>query len=144
MNTTTADALIACWRAKYDNAYWRPITAIQLADTDGNDATEPDPAWTPLLATPPYPEYASGHACITGATSGTVGALFGPDSIDLTVPSLATAPARQFATTDALDEETMNARIWLGIHFRKAMTDGNQLGHDVAEFGTTHYFQPTR
>lgn len=143
LNANTADALIACWRAKYDDAYWRPITAIRLADTDGNDATEPDPAWTPLTATPPYPEYTSGHACVTGATSATVGSLFGPDSIDLTVPSLAVAPARHFATTDALDDETMNARIWLGIHFRKAMTDGNQLGHDVAEFGTTHYFQPT-
>ena len=143
LNAGTADALIACWRAKYDDAYWRPITAIQLADTDGNDATEPDPAWTPLTATPPYPEYTSGHACITGATSGTVGSLFGTDSIDLTVPSLAATPARHYATTDALDQETMNARIWLGIHFRKAMTDGNQLGHDVADYGTTHYFQPT-
>ena len=103
LNASTADALIACWRAKYDDAYWRPITAIQLADTDGNDATEPDPAWTPLTATPPYPDYTSGHACITGATSGTVGTLFGPDSIDLTVPSLAATPARHFATTDALD-----------------------------------------
>jgi hypothetical protein len=143
LNATTADALIACWRAKYDDAYWRPINAIRLADTDGNDITDPDPTWTPLIATPPYPEYTSGHACITGATSGTVGALFGAGTIDLNVPSLSAAPPRHFATADALDQETMNARIWLGLHFRKAMTDGNQLGHDVADFGTTHYFQPT-
>ena len=102
-NASTADALIACWRAKYDDAYWRPITAIRLADTDGNDATDPDPAWAPLIATPPYPEYASGHACITGATSGTVAALFGADSIDLNVPSLprrrrATSPPRMRST----------------------------------------------
>ena len=50
LNTAAADALIACWRAKYDYAYWRPVTAIRMADTDGNDATEPDPAWTPLAA----------------------------------------------------------------------------------------------
>jgi hypothetical protein len=143
LNASTADALIACWRAKYDYVYWRPSTAIQLADTDGNDATEPDPAWTPLIANPPYPDYTSGHACITGATSQTVSYLFGADSIDLNVPSLAATPARHFATADALDQETMNARIWLGIHFRKAMTDGNQLGHDVTDYGTAHYFQPT-
>jgi hypothetical protein len=143
MNTAGADALIACWRAKYDYAYWRPITAIRMADTDGNDATEPDPDWTPLVQNPPYPEYASGHACVTGAATGAFGSLFGEDSIDLNVSSSVTGTSRHYDTTDALDEETMNARIWLGIHFRRAMIDGNQLGHDVADWGITHYFQPT-
>jgi hypothetical protein len=143
MNTAGADALIACWRAKYDYAYWRPITAIRMADTDGNDATEPDPDWTPLVQNPPYPEYASGHACVTGAATDAFGSLFGEDSIDLNVSSSVTGTSRHYDTTDALDEETMNARIWLGIHFRRAMIDGNQLGHDVADWGITHYFQPT-
>ena len=143
LNASTADALIACWRAKYEHAYWRPSTAIQLADSDGNGSTEADPAWTPLTANPPYPDYTSGHACVTGATSATMSYLFGANSIDLDVPSLAATPARHYATADALDQETMNARIWLGIHFRKAMTDGNQLGHDVAGYGQAHYFQAT-
>jgi hypothetical protein len=142
LSASTADALIACWRAKYDHAYWRPITAIRLAGTDGNDATEPDPTWTSLVASPPYPDYTSGHACISGAASETFSHLFGANDIDLDVPSLGAAPPRHFATASALDEETMNARIWLGIHFRKAMTDGNQLGHDVTEFGIDHYFHP--
>ena len=143
LNTATADALIACWRAKYDFAYWRPITAIRLADTDGNDMTEPDADWTPLVQNPPYPEYPSGHACITGAMSNTLGYLFGADTIDLNVSSSVTGTSRHYDTADSLDEETMNARIWLGIHFRKGMTDGNQLGHDVSNWGITHYFQPT-
>jgi hypothetical protein len=62
----TADAAIACWRAKYDYGYWRPITAIRLADTDGNRATRPDPAWNSLVPNPPYPDYVSGHACASG------------------------------------------------------------------------------
>jgi hypothetical protein len=140
---TTADALIACWRAKYDYAYWRPITAIPLADTDGNDTTEPDLAWNPLVPTPPYPEYVSGHACITGAASGTLGNLFGADAIDLNLFSGVTSTTRHYDNANALDEDTMNARIWLGLHFRKAMTDGNKLGHDVSDWATAHYFQPT-
>lgn len=144
LNSTTADAVIACWRAKYDYAYWRPVTAIRLAETDGNDATEPDPAWTPLVQTPPYPDYTSGHACFTGAVTGTLSHLFGADAIDLNVFSPVTATSRHYVSADTLDEEAMNARIWLGFHFRKAMTDGNQLGHDVSEWATAHYFQPTR
>lgn len=143
LNTATADALIACWRAKYDYAYWRPITAIRMADTDDNDATETDAGWTPLVGTPPYPEYTSGHACISGAASNTFSYLFGADSLDLDLFSGVTSTSRHYNSADALDEETMNARIWLGLHFRKAMTDGNKLGHDVSDWSITHYFQPT-
>nr|MBA2552725.1 vanadium-dependent haloperoxidase [Geodermatophilaceae bacterium] len=143
LNASVADALIAAWRAKYDYAYWRPITAIQLGDTDGNPATEPDPDWLPLVDTPPYPEYVSGHAPATGAASGTFSTLFGADSIDLNLSSAVTMTNRTYATAEALDMDTMNARIWLGLHFRKAMTDGNQLGHDVSGWATSNYFQPT-
>jgi len=143
LNTAAADALIACWRAKYDYAYWRPITAIRMADTDGNDATEPDPAWTPLVPNPPYPDYTSGHACITGAASHTFSHLFGADSLDLDISSSVTSTSRHYDTAAALDEETMNARIWLGLHFRKAMTDGNRLGHQVSAWTIRHHFEPT-
>jgi len=143
LNAATADALIACWRAKYDHAYWRPITAIRMAETDGNDATEPDANWTPLVQNPPYPEYPSGHACITGAASHTFSYLFGADSVDLDGFSPVTETSRHYETAEALDEETMNARIWLGLHFRRAMSDGNQLGHHVSDWTIAHYFQPT-
>ena len=68
MSVTYADALIACFDAKYHYAFWRPITAIRAGDTDGNAATVGDPAWSPLLpATPNHPEYPSAHSCVTPA-----------------------------------------------------------------------------
>lgn len=141
----TADALIACWRAKYDYGYWRPVTAIQLADTDGNPATQADPAWTPLVPTPPYPDYVSGHACVTGAASGTYSRLFGRNSLDVDLSSSVTSTistTRHYDSAAALDTETKNARIWLGLHFRQAMDDGNRLGHRTVTWTASHEFQP--
>ena len=142
LNMTAADAIISCWRGKYDIPFWRPSTAIQLADTDGNPATIADPSWTPLVANPPYPEYPSGHACLTGATTNGLGALLGRQNIDLVVSSAVTGTTRHYATERALDQETMNARVWLGIHFRKAVVDANRLGHRVSRWALQHYFQP--
>jgi hypothetical protein len=142
LNMTAADAVIACWRAKYDVPYWRPSTAIQLADTDGNPATTADPTWTPLVANPPYPEYPSGHACLSGATANGLGYLFGPEKIDLVVASAVTGTTRHYSNEDTLNQDTMNARVWLGIHFRKAVVDGNRLGHRVSRWALRHYFQP--
>jgi hypothetical protein len=144
LNTAAADAAISCWRAKYDFAYWRPITAIHEAATDGNPATVADPTWAPLRDTPPYPDYPSGHACLTGAYARGLSALFGARHIDLNVSSVATMTARHYETARELNEDTMNARIWLGFHFRRAMTDGNGLGQDVAAFVARNAFQPER
>lgn len=142
VNTAMADSLIGCWRAKYDDAYWRPITAIHLGDTDGNRATAADPSWTPLAATPPYPEYPSGHACIVGSVVRSLGHLFGPRRLALDVSSAATGTSRHFDTASQLNRETMDARIWLGFHFRRAMTDGNRLGRTTASYVVSHEFQP--
>jgi hypothetical protein len=142
LNMTAADAAIACWRGKYDIPFWRPSTAIQLADTDGNPATTADPSWTPLVANPPYPEHLSGHACLTGATANGLGSLLGRQNIDLVVSSAVTGTTRHYATERALNRETMNARVWLGIHFRKAVVEGNRLGHRVSRWALQHYFQP--
>jgi len=108
------------------------------------DAVDPDPTWTPLQQTPPYPDYTSGHACVTGAFTGTLGYLFGPRSIDLDVSSTLTGTTRHYDSTAALDQETRNARIWLGFHFRRAMVDGTTVGHYTARWVQTHYLRPTR
>ena len=142
LNMTAADAVISCWRGKYDIPFWRPSTAIQLADTDGNPATTADPTWTPLVANPPYPEHLSGHACLIGATANGLGSLLGRQNIDLVVSSAVTGTTRHYATERALNRETMNARVWLGIHFRKAVVEGNRLGHRVSRWALQHYFQP--
>jgi hypothetical protein len=142
LNMATADAQIACWRAKYDFAFWRPVTAIQ---------TTVDPTWTPMITTPMYPDYTSGHACLTGSMANGLTYLF-PSGFDLQMSSTVigaspnvpptTPTIRHYTSAATLNAETMNARIWLGIHFRKAMIDGNQLGHDVSAWVVEHYFQP--
>jgi hypothetical protein len=143
LGTATGDAAISCWRAKYDYGYWRPITAIRLADTDGNPATVADPTWTPQVQTPPYPDYTSGHACVTGAVTETLAHLFGRRGIDLDVPSLnPTVAARHYDNAADLDRETQNARIWLGLHFRRAMTDGSRIGHGAAGWVIAHELRP--
>jgi hypothetical protein len=135
-DASLADTAISCWRAKYDFKFWRPVTAIALADTDGNPATEVVPGWTPLRPTPPYPDYMSGHACFVGSVSGSLDNLFGPGPLERPYAMksyIDGVPDRSYPTTDALDTETMNARIWNGFHFRTATTDGNALGHAVAD-----------
>jgi hypothetical protein len=114
-----------------------------MADTDGNPATVADPAWTPLTASPAYPEYPSGHACITGATAAGLSALFGAHHIDFNVSSAVTKTARHYESARQLNEDTINARIWLGIHFRRAMVDANGLGRDVVSYVLRNAFQPT-
>jgi hypothetical protein len=142
LDTAISDANISCWKAKVDYAFWRPAPAIRTVD-DGNPATVPDPSWVPFIAAPPYPDYPSGHACVTGSASGVFAHLFGAGSIEIDVPSYFEGrPARHYATASALDTETMNARIWLGIHFRQAMTDGNMLGHLAADAVTSSAFVP--
>ncbi|HET6533650.1 MAG TPA: vanadium-dependent haloperoxidase [Actinoplanes sp.] len=138
LNVTTLDAHIRCWRAKYDFAYWRPITAIREGSID------PDPAWTPLVPNPPYPEYPSGHACLTGSFAGTLAYLFGARSIDLTLSSSVTGTTRHYDTTAALIVDTRNARIWLGLHFRRAMVDATAIGLYTARWVQHRHFQPTR
>ena len=117
------------------------MTAIALADTDNNPATDVVTGWAPLRPTPPYPDYPSGHACFTGSVSGSLDNLFGPGPLErpYTMKSyIDGVPDRSYPTTDALDAETMNARIWNGFHFRTAMTDGNALGHAVADTVANH------
>jgi len=135
-DASLADAAISCWRNKYEFNFWRPVTAIALADTDDNPATAVVADWTPQRPTPPYPDYPSGHACFVGSVSGSLDNLFGPGPLDrpyLMRSYLPGVPDRSYPTTDDLDTETQNARIWNGFHFRTAMTDGNALGHTVAD-----------
>ena len=75
-----ADAAIGCWDAKYIYVFWRPVTAIPLADTDGNPATSADSAWAPLFATPAFPEYPSGHSCVSGAAGVVLARYFGDET----------------------------------------------------------------
>jgi hypothetical protein len=140
---TVADALITTWQAKLVYGIWRPITAIQLADTDGNPATAADPSWTPLLVTPPYPDYVSGYNSVAASASRVLENLFGPRRLDLTLTSTAVPGAvRHYDSGRALRSDVVDARILLGIHFRFADTAARTLGVDLADWTLDHYFQP--
>jgi hypothetical protein len=125
------DALIQAWRLKNEQGFWRPVEAISAADTDGNAATAAEPGWTPLVPTPPYSDYLTGHGAVTGATAEVIRLLLG-ERTALTLASSITATTRAYPRLAALERDALNARIWLGIHFRDAMEDGYSLAHRTA------------
>jgi hypothetical protein len=140
-----ADAFIACFDAKYEYAFWRPITAVRAGDTDGNENTVGDPSWAPLLpVTPNHPEYPSAHGCITSAGGAAIARFLGTDRIDYTVPSLTGLGDRTFKTVRDLEKEVGDARIWGGIHYRSAVDAGITIGRKVAHQLLAEHFQPTK
>jgi PAP2 superfamily len=141
ISVTYADSLIACFDAKYHYAFWRPITAIQAGDTDGNRWTVGDPAWTPLITTPNHPEYPSAHSCITPAGGRVVAWFLRSGDIDFVVPSLTGLGDRTFETVWDLQNEVGNARIWGGIHYRTAVQTGISVGNQVVRQVLSHHFQ---
>jgi hypothetical protein len=140
-----ADAIITCWESKRYYVFWRPITAIQLGDTDGNDRTTEDTTWVPLITTPAYPDYTSGANNITAATTRALALFFGTDDMTFQVTTTNTGPTIQDTRTfnrfsDAAGE-VVEARIYLGIHFRFADTDARKQGKHVAQWAFSHYFR---
>ncbi len=132
------DSAIGCWEAKYHYYFWRPVHAIQRAGTDGNPATEADPAWTHLFAGN-HPEYPSGHACVTAGVTHGVADYFGTDRVSLAVDSVVTGTTRHFSRLKDVRAEVKLARIYGGLHFRKAMEDGEQLGRRTAREVGRHF-----
>jgi len=143
VDMSVADGLITVWRAKYVYGFWRPITAVNLADTDGNPATTADPTWVPLLATPAYPEYPSGYNVVAATTTGGLEQLFHAQRLNLTLISTAVPNTlRHYDTGRALRADVVDARVWLGIHFRFADVDSRNLGLQLSDWTLDHYFQP--
>jgi hypothetical protein len=125
MNLAIADALIACWDAKYEFEFWRPVTAIQLAD---------EPLWTPLIATPAHPEYTSGHSSASSAAATVLAAYFGDDTPFMLQSPAAPGWVRFYPSFSSAVDEVADARVFAGIHFRAACEDGAILGSDVAAY----------
>jgi VCPO second helical-bundle domain len=145
ISVVSADAIMACFDAKYHYVFWRPITAIRAGDTDGNDATVADPDWLPLLpVTPNHPEYPSAHSCVTPAAARVIARWLGRQHIDYTVPSLTGLGDRHFDRVRDLEYEVTNARIWGGIHYRSAVEKGTQLGMKVEHQVLAHRFHRAR
>ncbi len=139
----TADAVIACHNDKAHWKSWRPVTAIREADTDGNPATDPDPAWTPLLDTPPWYEHSAGHACNVSAWSWALTDFFGTDQVAFSGFNAVTGTTRSFTRFSQARKEIIDARVWAGIHFRTGDTHGAVIGKKAAFLGGKNYFRPT-
>ncbi len=137
-----ADGAIGCWNDKYYWNTWRPVTAIRLADTDGNPATAADPGWTPLFATPPFPEHPSGHTCISGAVTSTLRSLLGNRDVSFSTFSTFSGTTREFNTFTEAIKEIIDARVWAGIHFRTGDVQGSVMGKKISHHLLHHYFGP--
>jgi hypothetical protein len=143
MNVAGADARIACSDAKYTFNFWRPVTAIQRADEDGNPATEADPGWTPLIDTPNHPEYVSAHSIISGAMATVLRLLFDDDPGVAIVVTSPTNPGfeRHFTTFSEGVREVVDARVYSGIHFRTSDERGARIGRQVGRLAAMHAFR---
>jgi hypothetical protein len=142
-DTAIADGAGTVWNAKLQYLWWRPVTAIRLADDDGNPNTVGMPDWMPFIATPPYPDWPSGLCSVVGAAATVLTRLNGNGALDLNLTSPAAGETRHFATTADIAEQAVDARVWSGIHFRTADEVSIDIGTDVANWVLDHYFQPT-
>ena len=143
--TATADAVVSAWDSKKYYAYWRPLTAIQEGNNDGNADTVGDPSWQPLINTPNYPDYPSGATNVTSAMTRTLALFFGTDQLTFSVTSLAPLAIKKTRTFDRFSSaahQVVNARVYQGIHFRFADTAARAQGQRVAEWVFGHFLLP--
>src|SRR5438094_9212105 len=140
------DALTAVFDAKYTYNFWRPVTAIRNGDTDGNDATERDPSWTPFIDTPMHPEYPCAH-CIVSAS---LGAVLEAELGGGPVPSLSSASSaaggavRTWKTVGDFVQEVAVARIYDGVHYRNSTEVGASMGKQIGELAVKSFPKPIR
>jgi hypothetical protein len=142
VNVAMADAVITCWEAKYHYVFWRPVTAIRLADTDGNPDTAVDAAWTSLIPTPAHPEYPSGHSTVSGAAATVLADYFGEDSPFTLESEALPGVTRSYTDFGSAADEANDSRVYGGIHFRSACRDGRVAGNSVGSYVAANVAQP--
>jgi len=152
LNAAMADGYIASWDTKFHYLFWRPVTAIRLGDTDGNPLTIGDATWTPLQLTYPMPDYDSGHAVQGGVAAEILKRFFGADDVSFTACSFTLLPGstcsdpgaiyRSYSSFSQAAEENSLSRIYVGIHFRKAVDEGERHGRRIAGRAVRRFFQP--
>jgi PAP2 superfamily len=147
LNMALADGYVATFSTKYRELYWRPVTAIQQADRDGNSRTSPDRTWTPLRPTPAIPDYDSGHSVEGGVAAGVLSSFFGTSRLHFSTcsdslpehPCGAVSPTtRSFHSVTQAAQENANSRIYLGFHFRYATEVGTHRGLEIGRWTASH------
>jgi hypothetical protein len=137
-NLAAGDVASACHADKYHWMFWRPVTAIREAESDGNPATEADPAWTPLVDTmtppntPPYPDHPSGWNCYAGAHVGALQEFFGTDEMAYQISNPNIPEPRSYTTFSQGLQDGIDLRVLMGIHFRNADVQGASMGRQAA------------
>ncbi len=138
--TNGADALIVTWRDKARYSFWRPVTAIREAASDGNSATQADSGWTSLIGAPPYPDHPSGLSALGCSVVDTMQHFYGRNRATFsgTTPGGVT---RTFTSFSQVCADIVDARVWSGIHFRFADEEAAKIGRRVAHWGNRHAFR---
>lgn len=150
VNMAMADSYIAGWDAKFHYDFWRPITAIQDGDADGNPATAADPNWSPLLGTPPVQDYPSTHSVLGAAAAEVLTRYFGRhgDRIGFSMTSsTASEPnveMRSFASFRQASAENADSRVAAGLHFPFACDAGLDLGAQIGRYVFEKHLQSRR
>jgi len=140
LNITLADAAVCTWDCKYTYDLWRPITAIREADTDNNPKTKANPDWNPLLITPAFPEYTSGHSAFGAAAAKIIAYFFGTDRIQFTLESTSPfAGPRSYKSLSSAARENGQSRIYGGIHFSFGNAQSMKIGREVADYVWKNY-----
>jgi hypothetical protein len=139
-----ADSYTAGWDSKFHYDFWRPYTAIRAAATDGNSYTAPDPAWEPLMPTPPVQDYPSTHSALGNAAATVLAHVVG-NNTPFTLVSSTADPAgssRSFTSFSQAADENADSRVMAGIHFRFACQAGQELGNKVGTWVTQTNLRP--
>jgi hypothetical protein len=145
VDMSMVDAGITAWDSKFHYVFWRPITAIQEGDNDGNPRTDGDPSWQPLINTPNYPEYTSGANNVTRAATRMLALFFGKDKMTFSITTtnpLAQQKTRTYHRLSDVSAEVVDVRILQGIHFRSGDVRARQQGFHVANWAFHHFLRP--
>jgi hypothetical protein len=133
VSTAGSDALIACWDAKYEYGFWRPVTAIRSGG--GDPRLTGDPSWSSLVTTPNHPEYPAAHGCFSGASTAAMKGFFHTDAFAFTVDSNTpgvTTPVRSYSSFSQVLDEVIDARVFGGMHYRSSGEVGARMGRQAA------------
>jgi PAP2 superfamily len=141
VNMAMADAAMTTWQQKIQYNVWRPSTAIQLGDTDGNRSTVGDPTWQPLFPNPNYPDYTSGANSLSGAATEMLRLFFRTDRVNFSM--IGPTSSRFFTRFSDAAKEVVDARMYMGIHFRFADLAARSSAMRVGRWAYQHFLRST-